>query len=162
MAADRIFLGWLNDARAFELGLAQSLDATANLARALPEVQAHFRVHADESRNHAELIEGCIRRRGGSISPLKGLLATAGAGLQGAAAIMVGTELLKGVLAAFAAEQLEVAMYESLIIASLELEDPETSEICETILNDEHAMIEWLTAQLPAITSASLNKPKRA
>lgn len=162
MDADKVFLGWLNDARAIELGLAQSLDATANLARNLPEVQAHFRVHADESRNHAELIESCIRRRGGSIAPLKGLMATVGAGLQGAAAIMLGTDLLKGVLAAVAAEHLEAAMYQSLIVASRELNDPETVRACETILNDEQAMIEWLSEQLPAITSASLNEPSQS
>lgn len=152
MNANTTIIAWLNDARALEMGLVQALESQAHLARNFPEMQEHFQLHADESRNHAQLVEGCIERLGGRISPTKGLVATLTGGLQGIATALMGDDLMKGLLASFASEHLEVASYRALIIAADELSDQETSRICHEILNDELAMVDWLNNQLPIVT----------
>jgi ferritin-like metal-binding protein YciE len=161
MDANKTLLAWLNDARALEMGLVQALESQAKLARNHPEMQEHFQTHADESRNHAQLVESCIERRGGKISPTKGLFATLTGGLQGAITAFMGDDLMKGVLAAFASEHLEVASYRALVIAADELGDEETSRICQEILDDELAMIDWLYAELPAVTQFYLERGAR-
>jgi ferritin-like metal-binding protein YciE len=152
MDANKTIIAWLNDARALEMGLVQALESQAHLARDFPEMQEHFQLHADESRNHAQLVEGCIERLGGRISATKGLVATVTGGLQGVATALMGDDLMKGLLASFASEHLEVASYRALIIAAGGMGEQEPSRTCHEILPAELAMIDWLNEQLPTVT----------
>jgi|SRR5690625_858884 len=152
MIDNTTYIAWLNDARAMELGLIQSLQGQAKMAEDLfPHVKSRIEQHLEETRRHAELIEGCLERLDANISTMKGVTGVLGAGLQSAMAALTGDDLVKASLAGYASEHLEIASYQALIAAANDLGDTETAAVCEQILEEELAMSEWLEENLPEI-----------
>ena len=80
-------LSWLKDAHAMEVGAIPTLTGHAEAAAHYPEVRAKLEAHAEATRRHAELVEGCIARLGGRPSALKeavgGVLSSATGGKAG-------------------------------------------------------------------------------
>lgn len=68
------------------------------------------------------------------------MLATA----QGLSGFFVGDEVLKGALASYTFEHMEIASYRILSATAEEAGDIETQRVCEGILREEEAMAEWL------------------
>jgi ferritin-like metal-binding protein YciE len=60
-----LIIGWLNDAHVMELGIVQVLERHAASAAEYPQVQAGIQKHLEQTRQHAELVKGCVERLGG-------------------------------------------------------------------------------------------------
>ena len=69
---------------------------------------------------------------------------------------MTSDEVVKGAMAGYVFENLEIASYTSLIGAANAVGDTETATACEQILVQEKAMAAWLLDHLPQITAAFL------
>ncbi len=158
MKDNKVYIDWLNDARAMELGLVQSLQGQAKLATGFPKLKARIEEHVEETRKHAELIEGCLKRLEAPVSGLKGVGGVVGAGLQSALTALMSDDLVKASLGGFAAEHLEIASYQALIVSARDLGDTATAEVCEEILEDEVAMAESLKESLPEVVLERLNR----
>jgi ferritin-like metal-binding protein YciE len=65
MTDNNLIIGWLNDAHAMELGIVQVLERHAASAADYPQVQAGIQTHIEQTRQHAELVKGCVERLGG-------------------------------------------------------------------------------------------------
>jgi ferritin-like metal-binding protein YciE len=68
---------------------------------------------------------------------------------------------MKGSLASYAFEAMEIASYTILISAANRVGDKETARICKQILREEKAMAAWLERNLPTLTRQYLRLEQR-
>ena len=142
-------LSWLNDAYSMEKGLVQVLENHAKDAKDHPEVSRKITEHLELTRRHADMVEQCIARLGGSTSTLKTALGTIGGFVHGRTTGAAPDELVKNALGDYATEHFEIACYRALIVAARALGASDVAQICEQILRDEEDMARWLESQLP-------------
>jgi len=158
MAHHKLFIAWLNDAYASEIGIVQALESQVDAAADFPEVQSGIQRHLEATRGHAETVKGCLESLGESPSGVKTGLAAVGGKVQGLMPSMAEDTLVKAALQDYSTEHMEIASYKALIVAAGELGHPEIAEKCQTILRDEEAMAAWLDQQLPMVVRATLSK----
>lgn len=65
-------------------------------------------------------------------------------------------EVVKGAMAGYVFENVEIATYTVLIAAAKAAGDKQTQAACEKILPQEKAMAKWILDHLPEITEAFL------
>ena len=109
-------------------------------------------------RKHRVVREGCLTRLGSSASTLKdmgGKLMALGQAIGGAP---MSDEVIKGAIAGYRFENIEIATYTVLIAAAADVGDRETQQACERILEQEKAMAAWLLDDLPVTTRAFLER----
>ncbi|OOW71594.1 hypothetical protein Xant_19120 [Xanthomonas cissicola] len=103
-----------------------------------------------------ELLDGCIKRLGGSPSTIKDVMGKMAALGQAVGGMTASDEIVKGAMAGYVFEHLEIASYTALIAAAKTAGDPETARVCEEILVQEEAMADWLATHLPELTEEFL------
>ncbi len=149
MAAEReMLIAWLNDAYAMEQALIPVLRNHADDAKDYPHIRQKDLEHLEETRRHADLVQGCIERHGESVSTAKSLLGSLVGAMNSVATEPFQDEIVKNFLADYASENLEIASYNALIVAAREAGDEETVRVCEQILRDERDMALWLENNL--------------
>lgn len=154
-------LSWLNDAYAMENNLIQVLESHARGASDHPTIQSRIQLHLEQTRQHAEMVKGCIERLGGNTSALKTGMASITGAVQGVSSAVARDELVKNLLADFASEHLEIASYRSLIAGAQAIGDMDTMRVCEQILREEEDMADWIGQQIPAATIEFLGQQSR-
>lgn len=143
-------LSWLNDAYSMERGQIQVLENHVNDVRDKnPEAFQKLTEHLEKTRMHADRVEQCVARLGGSTSSVKTAMGTIAGFFQGRSTGAAPDELVKNALADYAAEHFEIASYRALIAGARALGQNEIVQICEEILRDEEDMARWLERQLP-------------
>ena len=162
MAHEEIYVAWLNDAYGMENALVQVLQNHAKDAQDHPQMQAKIQEHLDKTRQHAELVKGCIERRGGSTSAVKTGMANLVGVMQGLSTGMAEDELVKNGIADYAAENFEIASYRALLTAAQVLGDEQTAQACQQILADEQDMANWLAQHLPEAVEEIIRKKAAA
>src|SRR5438105_15876290 len=162
MAHDEIYMAWLNDAYGMENALVQVLQNHVKDAQDHPQMHAKIQEHLDKTRQHAELVKGCIERRGGSTSALKTGMSNLMGIMQGMSTGMAKDELVKNGIADYAAENFEIASYQALITAAHDLGDEQTGQVCQQILADEQDMANWLAQHLPEAVEEIITKKAAA
>jgi ferritin-like metal-binding protein YciE len=150
--AEANLMAWLRDAHAMEEQAVTMLNSLASRTGDYPDLKARIEQHLLETRRQAEALEGCILRRGGDTSTLKDLAGKIIAFGQGMSAMFVDDEIVKGAMASYAFEHMEIAAYRVLIIAAEAVRDAETKAVCERILKEELSMASDLEAHLPDLT----------
>ena len=147
---------WLRDAHAMEQQAEAMLEAQAARLEHYPDLRNRIKQHIEETRWQRAQLENCLTRRGASSSTLKdigGKLAAFGQGLGG---MLVSDEVVKGAMAGYVFENMEIASYTVLIAAAQAAGDQETGSVCEQIIQQERAMAVWLLEHLPTTTAAFL------
>jgi len=157
-----LIIGWLNDAHAMELGIAQVLERHAASAADHPQIQAGLEKHLGETRRHADLVKGCVERLGGDTSAVKSGMASVMGAMQGMTTKIAADELLKNALHDYGTEHFEIACYTSLIAAAEATSDRETERVARQILREEEAMAASLAQQIPMITSEMMAREATA
>jgi ferritin-like metal-binding protein YciE len=149
-------LAWLRDAHAAEEQAETMLSTMSGRLEHYPELKARIDQHISESQRQAEAVRGCLERLGSSPSAIK----EAGTKLMGFAqsfsGVFTSDEVVKGVLASYAFEHMEIASYKMLIVAAREVGDTQTAQVCEQILQEEIAMAKWLEDNMESITQKFL------
>ncbi len=155
-SAEERLMEWLRDAHAAEQQAETMLSGTAQRLENYPELRSRLEQHMRETQRQAELIRGCIERRGGGTSLIKdtgGKLMAMGQAMSG---LFVGDEVMKASIASYAFEAMEIASYRTLIATADMVGDQETKRVCEQILHEEEAMADWLEQNLPTLTQKYL------
>jgi len=145
-------LDWLRDAHAMEQQAGQMLKAQASRIDNYPKMKARIEQHLEETLGQQKLLEGCLERLGGSPSAIKdtmGMMAAAGQAISG---MFASDEIVKGAMASYVFEHMEIASYNTLIAAARQAGDAETQRVCEQILAQEEAMAQWVMDNLPEVT----------
>ena len=152
MAPKDDLLDWLNNAHAMELGLEEVLKSHSSDSGGLAHWQERLERHANETREHAERLKRAIQSIGGIVSGGKALLGEVVGRFNALTTTISKDKLVKNALTDFAAENFEIACYQSLIAASEELGLFQVAEICRQNLAEEKAMASWLDQRIPEIT----------
>lgn len=156
--AQQSVLAWLKDAHAMEAGGVITLTNHAEAAGDYRELQAKLHEHAQTTRRHAELVEGCIERLGGHPSSFKEAVGAVASKVAGVANLPAQDTVIKNALGGLAAENFEIASYVSLIAAAEHTGDEQTASVCRQILADEREMAAFLEAHIPVVTREFLTK----
>lgn len=149
---------WLRDAHAMEKQAEQMLSAQSSRIESYTDLKARIDQHLSETKSQAERIEGCINARGSSPSSLKDAGGQMMAMFQGMGGAMAGDEVVKGAMASYAFEHMEVAAYKILIAAAQAEGDQETARVCAEICKEEEAMAAWLADHFSEITRMHLSR----
>jgi ferritin-like metal-binding protein YciE len=158
MTQNEQLISWLNSAYSMEQSLAKVLENHAHDAKDHPDMQERIEAHVAETRAHSDQVARCLEILGSKPSTMKAAVGNIMGMVQGASTGMFHDELVKNVLADYAAEHFEIACYTSLIEAAELAGHSEIVEICRGILDEEEAMAEWLESQIPDVTRTVLQQ----
>lgn len=156
--AEERLMEWLRDAHAMEQQAETMLSAMADRIEHYPELRERIELHLDQTRTQASMIESCIHRRGGDTSTLKDMAGKLMATGQGLGGMFASDEIVKGAMASYTFEHMEIAAYRVLIATADTCGDTETSAICARILREEEDMAGWLVDHLPRLTERYLSR----
>jgi len=151
-------LDWLRDAHAMEQQAEKMLKAQSERLENYPQLKARIDEHIEETLGQQQLIDECLTRLGGSASTLKDVGGKLMAFGQAVGGSLMSDEVIKGAMAGYVFENMEVASYTVLIAAAKAAGDAETQAACEKILPQEAAMAQWLLEHLPELTQAFLQR----
>jgi ferritin-like metal-binding protein YciE len=157
-SAEERLMEWLRDAHAAQEQAETMLSGMARRIENYPDLKVRIEQHIGETQRQAELVRGCIERRGESTSTIKdagGKMVGLGQAMSG---MFVSDEVMKGSIACSAFEAMEIASYRILIDTARQVGDEETARTCEQILQEEEAMARWLEQNLPMLTRQYLTR----
>lgn len=152
---------WLRDAHAMEEQAETMLSGQIDRLENYPQLRDRMRMHLEETKQQAKRLEQCLDRMGEGSSTLKdagGKIVAMGQSISG---MFAGDEVMKGSLASYTFEHMEIASYKMLIAAAGEIGDAETQRVCEQNLREEEAMADWLENNLGAVTTEFLRRDER-
>ncbi|MBI1867696.1 MAG: DUF892 family protein [Methylocystis sp.] len=151
--ANERLMQWLRDAQAMESHAEAMLETLARHIENYPEVKAQTQRVLRETREAAGIVQDAIERRGGDTSTLKDSAAPPGPGEQSLSGSFVGDEAVKRAMT-------EISSYNILVAAAADAAagDSETHAVCEDILRQEEAMVEWLKNYLASTTVEYLGR----
>jgi ferritin-like metal-binding protein YciE len=152
---------WLRDAHAMEEQAETMLSGQIRRLENYPELRDRMKMHLEETKQQAKRLEQCLDRMGEGSSALKdagGKIVAMGQSISG---MFAGDEVMKGSLASYTFEHMEIASYKMLIAAAGEVGDAEAQRACEQNLREEQAMADWLENNLATITTEFLRREER-
>jgi ferritin-like metal-binding protein YciE len=155
---------YLNEAHGAELALVRQLQAQIAMT---PKGQYRdgLETHLQETRRHAERLEGRLGELGQGNNPLQAGLGALES-LVGQALALTKTPLdlvrgtggeekvLKNAKDSCAAETLEIATYTALARLARTAGDAKTERLAESVLRDEQRMLDRLLKEIPRLTDA--------
>lgn len=147
---------WLRDAHAMEQQAETMLESMASRLEHYPALRTRIVEHIEETRWQRGQLDGCLERRGESPSMVKDMTGKIVAFGQGVGGMFASDEVVKGAMAGYVFENMEVASYTVLIAAAQAAGDQATEDVCRHIIAQEQAMAAWMLEHLPSIASAFL------
>ncbi len=155
---------YLNEAHGAELGLVRQLQAQIAMTPK-GSYRNGLETHLEETRRHAERVEGRLAELEQGSNPLQAGLGAVGS-LVGQALALTKTPLdlvrgsggeekvLKNAKDSCAAEALEISTYAALARLAVTAGDAKTQRLAESVLKDEQRMLDWLLKEIPGLTDA--------
>ena len=151
MSAEKDLVHWLKDAYAMEQSVKGALESYSKDADHHPELRGRMQQHIEQSRRHAEMLEKCLERHGETTSMMKNAVGKMSGFMKGVSTGPSRDEIVKNLLASYAAENFEIACYRSLIAGAEAIGDSETARVCSEILRDEEEMADFIAANRTAL-----------
>lgn len=151
---------WLRDAHAMEMQAESMLKGQASRLEHYPEVKARVEQHITETQQQAREVEQCLKSLGEDTSSLKDTGGKAMALMQAMGGIVMSDEVIKGAVASYAFEHMEIASYTVLIAAARAAGETEVAHVCERILQEEKAMAAWLDEHTPSTVQQYLQRER--
>ncbi|CEJ14510.1 hypothetical protein BN1110_04842 [bacterium YEK0313] len=142
---------WLRDAHAMEQQAETMLNTMASRVDDYPDLKARILSHVEETRAQADRLRSCIEKRGEGPSIIKDTGGKLMGMAQGLTGLIMEDEVVKGVLASYTFEHMEIMSYRLLIKTAELADDSVTAGLCEQSLNEEIAMQRWLEENAPKI-----------
>src|SRR5581483_12274454 len=126
-----------------------------------PQVQSKLEQHLEQTRRHAQLVEGCVEALGSHTSGMKTGMARLLGQMQAVSTGPAQDEMMKNALADYAAENFEVASYTALVDAATVLGEQRVAQVCQQILQEDQEMARWLQQNIPSLTERTLQEVAR-
>lgn len=149
---------WLRDAHAMEGQAETLLQNQINRLRNYPDALPRLKSHLEETKAQRHELERCLEALGENTSSLKDGTMKVTAHLQGLMTAMASDEVLKNALASAAFEQFEAASYRMLAQAAEFAGEPDIARTCETLMEQEVAMADWVWGELGPLTETYLQR----
>jgi ferritin-like metal-binding protein YciE len=141
---------WLRDAQAMEKQAEAMLDALAEGIEHYPDVKAQIERHLQEAREQVSALQGYVEQFGEGAQTWKESARQCAVMGQGLSGVFLGGKFVKRAIT-------EISCYNILIAAAASLGDDETRAVCEGILCQEEAMLNWLKNYLASATAQYLD-----
>lgn len=157
--ANKLIQSYLEDAIAAEKSFEDQLRGFASEGSS-DQLHALFSQHAGETRRQYELLTERLKQLGGDPSGAKSFMAHL-VGLSPKLAQLghdVMDRLTQNLMIAFAVENCEVAMYESLIAVSEAARDSRTAELARSIQTEERETADKVWQHIAPIALSAFNK----
>lgn len=153
---------WLRDAHAMEEQAISMLSAQAKRIENYPLLKARIEQHLSETQGHEQALRTLLEKLPtGRSSLLKDATGRVAAMLQAMTGALTQDEVVKGAMASYAFEHIEIATYRVLIAAADEVGEAEAKAVFEQILQEEIAMAVWLQDNLDDTTRLFLMRDER-
>lgn len=153
---------WLRDAHAMEQQAVLMLSRHVDRLEHYPELRSRMEQHIGETKSQRARLEECLEARGTSPSAVKDVAGQTVALLQSLSGVVAGDEVVKGLLASYVFEHMEISSYRILKSAAEMAGDPTTALMCEEICREEEAMANWLADHEPTLVQAYLTRAAAA
>ncbi|MEX2643517.1 MAG: DUF892 family protein [Acetobacterales bacterium] len=147
-------LDWLRDAHAMEQQAETMLKTQASRIENYGALKSEIEKHIEETKVQSERLEECLRLIDGTPSAIKDSAGSTMAVAQGMSGMFASDEVVKGTLASYAFEHMEIASYRVLIAAARAAGEERIRELCEESLHEEEAMAGWLAGHMDEVTDA--------
>jgi ferritin-like metal-binding protein YciE len=151
---------WLRNAHAMEMQAETMLKGQAGRLEHYPEVKARVEQHVTETQQQARDVEQCLKSLGEDTSALKDTGGKAMALMQAMGGMVMSDEVIKGAIASYAFEHMEIASYTVLVAAAQAAGESEVAHVCENILQQEKAMAAWHAEHTPAVVQQYLQRER--
>lgn len=151
-------IAWLRDAHAMEEQAETMLTTQHQRLENYPALKDRIGQHIEETKQHAALLESCLDRLDNGQSTMKVIAGKLTAMAQGLGGLFASDEVVKGSLAGYTFEHMEIASYRILIAAADYVGDRETVTVCQRILDEEVAMAKWLEDNAASVTQEFLRR----
>jgi ferritin-like metal-binding protein YciE len=155
MDIEEQFIAWLKDAYFMETNYAKALEEHLGPAKDYPRLHRLIDEHLWATTSHAYEVGLCLERLNWNVKDLSYDRSPLHPPFEQSAANRQDT-VINNLIVELTTEHYEIARYIGLITAATNVGDLVTVEVCEAILEDEEAMAEKLTVELPEITSTYL------
>lgn len=149
---------WVRDAHAMEEQAKTMLEGQARRLEHYPHLRGRIEGHIEETERQAERLKDYLERAGGGSSTMKDIGGKLTAMGQGFTGMFASDEVMKGALAGYTFEHMEIASYSILIAAADALGDEDLAAICRENLAEEEAMADWLKSEVPDLTNQFLSR----
>jgi ferritin-like metal-binding protein YciE len=149
---------WLRDAHAMEEQAETMLNGQLGRLENYPDLSERIRLHIDETKEQAARLKTCLESLGEDASTMKDTSGKLMAMAQSLSGVFAGDEVMKGSLASYTFEHMEIASYNILMAAANALGEPEVARACQENLREEEAMAEWLKNHVPGTTEQFLQR----
>lgn len=149
---------WLRDAHAAEKQSEKMLGMFCDRLESYPALKAQIAKHIEETRGQAARLESCLEKFGKSESTMKDIGGKLMGMSQSLSGVFVEDEVIKGVLASYTFEHMEITSYRILIAAAEACGATDVARVCQDILAEEVAMADWLNDHLEEITEIYLSR----
>ena len=145
-------LHWLRDAYAMEKQALEMCQRQSERIENYPELKARITQHIDETKGQIARLDRCFAILGETPSMVKDAMGWTMGNMQAAGGMLAADEIVKGSMASYVFENLEIASYTILIAAAEADNQPEIAKLCREILVQEQDMADWLKVHLPDTT----------
>ncbi|WP_333816274.1 ferritin-like domain-containing protein [Tabrizicola sp.] len=154
----RTYLAWLRDAHAMEGEGLTMMQAMLPHLEHYPQLRARIESHLTETKEQRSALAGLLARHGSDASVMKDTLGKAMAVAQSVSGMFASDEVVKGMLASYTFEQMEIAAYRVLITVAEQMGDRAGIEVFTLCLEQEEAMAGWLAGHSAEITRFFLSR----
>lgn len=148
----RHYLAWLRDAHAMEEQALSMMRGMLGRLENYPALSARIERHLAETERQEADLRRLLEGHDTGTSVLKDAFARLTAGGQSLSGFLVGDEVVKGGMASYAFEHVEIAAYKVLIAAASVLGDDAALAVFERALVEEQEMAAWLGEHLDETT----------
>ena len=151
-------LHWLRDAYAMEKQALEMCQRQVERIENYPELRQRIALHVVETKDQIRKLDQCFAILDEKPSAVKSAIGWTMGNVQAASGMLVADEIVKGSMASYVFENLEIASYTILIAAAEKANEPEIARICETIRDQEQEMADWLKDHLPGTTTQFMQR----
>ena len=138
------YLAWLRDAHAMEEQALTMMRGMLSRLEHYPVLCARMEQHVAETERQAAALRKLLEGRDSSSSVMKDTLGKATALGQAMGGLFADDEVVKGTMASYTFEHMEISAYKVLVSTAAVLEDSTAIPVLEQILAEEQAMADWL------------------
>lgn len=150
-------LHWLRDAYAMEKQALEMCERQSERIENYPELKQRVAQHVMETKGQIARLDRCFEILGEKPSAVKSTIGWIMGNMQAAGGMLMPDEIIKGSMASYVFENLEIASYTVLIAAAEANGQHEIAKICGEILQQEVAMADWLRHHLSDTTRKFLD-----
>lgn len=151
-------LHWLRDAYAMEKQALEMCERQSERIENYPELRQRIAQHVIETKDQIKKLDQCFMLLDEKPSAVKSAIGWTMGNMQAVGGMLTADEIVKGSMASFVFENLEIASYTILIAAAEKANEPQIARICSDIRDQEQEMADWLKDHLPGTTAQFMQR----